>query len=297
MCDHCLQHGLAGKWYLNARNYTSKVLEEIDKDEDFMKEFFLEQYKTFEAMQVRPVGGFSAIGLGYKMQIPLIGRMIKHFAEKMLHTKNSKFNPLKAEGHIGQVVPLDDAITILDRCVDENTIIMKYCMCRYMSRAEKEACCINFGIMSNVIDKLPRFIPEPEESKFRISKDEAIQKFTEFNKKGYVGTIWYGAFPLINNLCACKTPECAGFRPRLDFGIKSIFKAEYVMIHHNNNCHGCKKCLLICQFGAITFNEKRGQVEIDTKKCYGCGVCMHACQYDALRIIPRNQLESVRGIY
>lgn len=297
MCDHCLKHGPAGKWYLNAKNYTAEVLEEIGKDEDFLKEFLLEQYKTFEAMQIRQVAGFSAVGLGYKMQIPLVGRLIKNFAEHMLHTKKSRFNPFKAEGHIGQVVPLDDAIAILDRCVDENSIIMKYCMCRYMSRAEKEACCINFGVMSDVIDKLPRFIPEPEESSFRISKEEAIRKFTEFNKKGYVGTIWYGAYPLINNLCACKSPECAGFRPRLDFGIKSIYKGEYVVIHNENNCRGCKKCILLCQFGAIHFNEKTKQTEIDPQLCYGCGVCMHACQFDSLQIIPRYEIEAVRGKY
>ena len=136
MCDNCLEHGTAGKWYFNARNYTTEVLEDINIDEDFLKEFLLEQYKTFESMQVRKLAGFSAVGLGYKIKIPIIGRITKHFAEKMLHSKKSKFNPFQAEGHIGQVVPLDDAIAILENCVDENTIIMKYCMCRYQTRAE-----------------------------------------------------------------------------------------------------------------------------------------------------------------
>ena len=34
MCDHCLKHGTAGKWYLNAKNYTMEVMEEFNKDEE-----------------------------------------------------------------------------------------------------------------------------------------------------------------------------------------------------------------------------------------------------------------------
>ncbi|MCG3217203.1 MAG: hypothetical protein KAS63_10775, partial [Candidatus Heimdallarchaeota archaeon] len=105
MCDHCLKHGTAGKWYFNARNYSNELAEELD-----LKEFLLEQYKSFEAMQVRKFGGFSAIGMGYKIQMPIIGRMVKATAEKMLHTEKPSRNPFKAEGHIGQVIPLDDAI-------------------------------------------------------------------------------------------------------------------------------------------------------------------------------------------
>ena len=29
MCDHCLKHGTAGKWYLNAKNYSKELAEEL----------------------------------------------------------------------------------------------------------------------------------------------------------------------------------------------------------------------------------------------------------------------------
>ncbi len=290
MCDHCLEHGTAGKWYFNARNYSKELAEELD-----LREFLLEQYKTFEAMQIRKLAGFSAEGLGYKIKIPIIGRIVKHSAEKMLHTQNPSRNPFKAEGHIGQVVPLDDAIAILENCVEENSIILKYCMCRFMHKGEKEACCINFGIMSEIIDKLPRFIPEDD--KFRITKEEAVEKFTGFLKKGYIGTIWYGAYPYINNLCACKTPMCAGFRPRIDFGINSIFKAEYVVKNIPDNCQGCKKCIPMCSFGAISFNEITKRTEVDQTVCWGCGNCLFACSYDALEIVPRSEIPEITGKY
>ena len=67
MCDHCIKHGAAGKWYLNAKNYSYEIVEEYD-----LREFLMEQYKNFEQIAVRKVAGFSGIGLGYKMQMPWI---------------------------------------------------------------------------------------------------------------------------------------------------------------------------------------------------------------------------------
>ncbi len=289
MCDHCLKHGTAGKWYLNAKNYSYEIVEEYN-----LREFLMEQYKNFEQIAVRKVAGFSGEGLGYKMQMPIIGRVVKHFAEKMLLSTKPPSNPFKAEGHFGQVVPLDDAIAILEHCAAE-PIIQKYCMCRFMHRGEKEACCINFGVMSEIIEKLPRFIPVDE--KFQLTREEAIERFKEHNKKGYIGTIWYGPYPYINNLCSCANPECAGIRPRLDFGITSIFKSEYVVDIESELCTGCKKCIEKCQFNAIDFDKRGNQSVINKSKCFGCGVCLHACKFDALRIYPRQDFPELKGKY
>ena len=243
MCDNCLKHGTAGKWYLNAKNYSNEIVEEYN-----LREFLTEQYKNFEQIAVRKVAGFSGVGLGYKIQMPIIGRIVKHLAEQMLHSTKPPTNPFKAEGHIGQVVPLDDAIAILEHCAVE-PIIQKYCMCRYMHRGEKDACCINFGVMSEIIEKLPRFIPVDE--KFQLTREEAIERFKEHNEKGYIGTIWYGPYPYINNLCSCANPECAGIRPRLDFGITSIYKAEYVVDIKSDQCTGCKSCISKCPVNVL----------------------------------------------
>jgi len=289
MCDHCLKHGTAGKWYFNARNYSNEIAEEYN-----LREFLMEQYLNFEQIPVRTINGFNAVGLGYKMQMPIIGRVVKYFAEKMVLSTKPPTNPFKAEGHFGQVVPLDDAIAILEHCAAE-PIIQKYCMCRYMSRGDKDACCINFGVMSEIIEKLPRFIPVDE--KFQLTREEAIERFKEHNKKGYIGTIWYGPYPYINNLCSCKNPECAGIRPRLDFGITSIFKAEYVVDVERDLCTGCQKCISKCQFNALKFDPALRRVVVNQENCYGCGVCLHECKFDALRIHPRNEYPTLAGKY
>jgi len=288
MCDFCMKHGAGGKWYLNARHYSEEIAAKYN-----LREFLLEQYKNFEQIPVRKVAGVSPAGLGYKLRIPIIGRLIKRTAERLLHSNRAPSNPFRPEGHIGQVVPLEDAIAILENCAAE-PIIQKNCMCRYMSRGEKEACCINFGVMSEIIDKLPRFIPEKE--KYHLSRQEAIDRFKEHNRKGYIGTIWFGPYPYINNLCSCATPECAGIRPRLDFGIHSIYKAEYVAVADSGACSDCRRCIDACPFGAI---EPRagGGIRIDPDRCFGCGVCRHVCGAGALSLVPRDEIPALRGRY
>jgi ferredoxin len=289
VCDYCMKHGAGGKWYLNAEHYTNEVAEKYN-----LREFLLEQYTNFEQMSVRKVGGFSGVGLGYTLRIPIIGRIVKAFAERLLHSQKPPTNPFRPEGHIGQVVPLEDAEEILRRCAAE-PIIEKNCMCRYMTRGYKEACCINFGVMSEIIDKLPRFIPEKE--KYHLSREEAIARFREHNRKGYIGTIWFGPFPYINNLCSCENPECAGLRPRLDFGIMSIYKAEYVIDLDPKACVACEQCVSRCPFGALRIDRSAGRVVVDPERCYGCGVCRHVCAPGALFLVPRDRVPALAGRY
>ena len=289
MCDFCMKHGSGGKWYLNARKYSEEVAAKYN-----LREFLMEQYTNFEQISVRKVAGVSPAGMDRTFRMPIVGRIVKRQAEKMLHSTRPPTNPFKAEGHIGQVVPLEDGIAILEHCAAE-PIIEKNCMCRYMTRGYKESCCINFGVMSEIIDKIPRFIPEKE--KYHLTRSEAIARFTEHNKKGYIGTIWYGPFPYINNLCSCESPECAGIRPRVDFGIRSINKAEYVAEVNQGTCRGCRSCVVRCPFKAIVLNETSGRVTVNKEACYGCGVCRHVCDTGALFLKPRDSEPALKGRY
>jgi Pyruvate/2-oxoacid:ferredoxin oxidoreductase delta subunit len=289
MCNLCLKHGAGGKWYLNAKSYSEQIASQYN-----LREFLLEQYKNFEQISVRKIAGVSPAGTDRYFRMPIIGRLIKRQAERMLHSTRPPRNPLKPEGHIGQVVPLEDAVAILETCAAE-PLIEKNCMCRYMTRGIKEPCCINFGVMSEIVDKLPRFIPEKE--KYHLSRAEAVRRFTEHNTRGYIGTIWYGPYPYINNLCSCETPECAGIRPRLDFGIMSIFKAEYVARLQQDRCRGCQVCITRCPFKAIERDTATGLARVLQDTCYGCGVCRHVCDTGALSLVSRESVPALKGRY
>jgi heterodisulfide reductase subunit A len=42
-------------------------------------------------------------------------------------------------------------------------------------------------------------------------------------------------------------------------------------------CSGCKTCVPLCPYGAISFREDTKKAEINEVLCKGCGVCVAAC--------------------
>jgi len=56
-------------------------------------------------------------------------------------------------------------------------------------------------------------------------------------------------------------------------------------------CSGCKSCLSLCAFNAITFNEIEKIAEINEALCKGCGTCVAACPSSA---IIQNQFGDVQ---
>ncbi len=108
MCDHCMKHGSGGKWYLNASAHSEEVARTHN-----LREFLLEQYRNFEQISVRKVAGVSPAGMDRIFRMPIIGRLVKRSAEKMLHSTRPPRNPFRHEGHIGQIVPLEDGVAIL----------------------------------------------------------------------------------------------------------------------------------------------------------------------------------------
>ena len=288
MCEWCMKHGAGGKWYMNAKNYSDELAKELDAEE-----YLTEQWRNFEQVFIRKIAGFSSIGLGYKLKMPLIGRVIRWNAERMIHNESKNRNPIRADGHFGQVIPLEDAQIILSELAAE-PIIENYCMCRMMQRGVKDVCCINFGVLSGVIEQLPRFVPE---GKLHLDREIAMARLKEHNTKGYVATVWFQPVPYINAVCSCESPECGGLRLRRDFGLKTVYKAEYVIQLVPDKCQGCKSCVSMCQFGAIRYIPSLKRVIIDSNACFGCGLCRHACTYDALTLIPREEFPGLRGRY
>jgi heterodisulfide reductase subunit A len=47
-------------------------------------------------------------------------------------------------------------------------------------------------------------------------------------------------------------------------------------------CGGCKTCLGLCPYTAITFDEEREVAVINDALCKGCGTCVAACPASAI---------------
>ena len=60
-------------------------------------------------------------------------------------------------------------------------------------------------------------------------------------------------------------------------------------------CIGCKQCIKVCGFGAITMVD--GIAEIDTEKCTLCGACVSACPVNAIFIRKRGQKAIDKNLY
>jgi len=59
------------------------------------------------------------------------------------------------------------------------------------------------------------------------------------------------------------------------------FSGAKVIQVDEKKCMGCKKCVEVCRFGALTFN---GGLIIDDLKCEGCGACRWVCKASALSL-------------
>jgi heterodisulfide reductase subunit A-like polyferredoxin len=52
-------------------------------------------------------------------------------------------------------------------------------------------------------------------------------------------------------------------------------------------CVGCRQCMRLCQFGAMSYSASNQKVSIDQRWCYGCGICRSACVKNAIRLHER----------
>jgi heterodisulfide reductase subunit A len=48
-------------------------------------------------------------------------------------------------------------------------------------------------------------------------------------------------------------------------------------------CCGCKTCVRVCPYSAISFNEEKGVSEVNEILCKGCGTCTSACPSGAIK--------------
>ncbi|MHA1247180.1 MAG: 4Fe-4S binding protein [Candidatus Thorarchaeota archaeon] len=289
MCEWCYKHGAGKKWYLNSRNYLQETALEVGAHE-----YIYGLWKNFEKVYLKRIFGISTKGPGYKFEIPIIGRAIHAYInswfgkEKPLKGRD----PMKAEGHAGQVVTLEDAKKILELA---NPILRVHCACRLMTRGVKDQCCLAFGALAEMVPRLPRYIPESGTEPMDVGEAQAfVEKMQE---QGRVATVWFGPMPYIAALCSCELPECAATRVRTAYNLMSLYKGEYVAKLDLSKCTGCRTCTTQCQFGAISFNASMGHPFIDQWKCFGCGLCAQACPEGAIQMVDRLSIPALKEVW
>ena len=49
------------------------------------------------------------------------------------------------------------------------------------------------------------------------------------------------------------------------------------------NGSGCRQCMRLCQFGALSYSAGSRKAAVDQTYCYGCGICRSVCERNAIR--------------
>lgn len=73
---------------------------------------------------------------------------------------------------------------------------------------------------------------------------------------------------------------------------KFEFKGGKIAIIDREKCNNCGKCIQICRFGAIYFDQYqtsgiKNQIEIAPISCEGCGICSLVCPTNAIQMIQK----------
>ena len=266
MCEFCIKHGEGKKWYLSSQNYSKHL---IEKNPDLLKQTL----KILDEFPEKPPSGMSFAEK--LLRVPLLGRVVARiFTRKMKRL------------HFGQVVPLRDVSAILDVA---DTITLFPCVCRGLTmNAGDERYCFGLGIFPREIaDEIPFYRDKWQ----AVEKREALELISEFAKSGLVQTVWTLGTPFIVGLCNCRLGECLALNYTVGLRAKMLFKSEYVVSIDPEKCVGCKRCMEVCNFGALVYHEREKRCIINHEKCFGCGLCVLACEVGAVGIRPREGTE------
>ena len=275
MCRYCVEYGGGTKWYLNPDNYRDELYTS-GAHEATVKMQSGVQKNSFD------VGAMS---------------IADESSPDLYYTDSLSVGMEQMIGHGGQVVPLEDALRIIDIC--KGPFFLIHCCCRrYFGRTDVLRC---LRLWEGEIETALKERPWEKDSKI-LSKEEAKEFEIDCDKKGFLHSIWHaavdtdGILPLI--LCHCTATDCIPTKFRLSYGVMNAQrKGEYVAEVDLAKCkEGCKEypvCMQRCQFGAMKYAPVEHVMYIDLQACFGCGLCRPACPYGAIKLVDRSSYPSL----
>ena len=274
MCKYCTEYGDGNKWYLNPANY---------HDELFSAEIHEGTVKMLGG------AGKNTFEVGAMAQTDVI-------ASDLFNTGYLNMAVENMTAHGGQIVPLEDALKILDLC--QEPFLLMHCGCRrYFGRSDVKRCLFFWPVAKTAIKERPW-----EKDTEILTKEEAKNFERDCDKKGFLHSIWHagvnsdGIPPIV--MCHCTATDCVPTKFRIDYGImNSQRKGEYVSIVDPLRCKdGCKSypaCQHRCQFGAMKYSPVDKIMYIDPQLCFGCGLCRSACSKGAIHLANRTTFPSL----
>jgi Fe-S-cluster-containing hydrogenase component 2 len=281
MCEFCLKHGEGEKWYLRASNYSDDLLSDVRRRR------FIEDFLTDTGALERDFQRLDRLEKAPGFIRGLIKRIVTRKAKKV---------------HYGQVLPIEDIERIFGFV---NSIVRVACVCRDITLGKEKRYCYGVslapggGRFREILDGLDKsYINGPDMAGMEeLGKEEAIAAIRSHEQEGLCHSVWTFHTPFIGGICNCDRADCLAMRCTVTQGIPVMFRAEYVAAVNPDECNGCRQCMRVCQFGAISYSVSKQKAVIDLRKCYGCGVCRSVCKKDAIRLEDRGDVPIAAGLW
>lgn len=281
MCEFCVKHGEGKKWYLQTRNYSEDLLSDVRR-RTFIIDFLSDPDRLRQS--VAQLDRFDRLPSFLK---GAIGRLITRKMKK---------------SHFGQVIPIEDVEAIFGMV---NSITRLACICRSITLDQEKRYCyaISLGPNGGKLEGLFRglgssFFAGPEAAGLEgLTREEALSALKGHEREGLCHTVWTFETPFIAAICNCDRTDCLGLRSTLTHGVRVLFRSEYIADVVADLCTGCRECMRLCQFGALSFSAARKQVVVDKRLCYGCGICRSVCAHHALSLQDRVATPSIAHLW
>jgi len=281
MCEFCMKHGEGKKWYLEAKNYSEDLMSDIRRRK-FIEDFFSDTDQLKVAAE----------------------RMDKFDSAPWLVRRSVRWRLARffKKNHHGQVLPIEDIEKIFGFT---NSIVRVSCICRKIIHGREERYCYGIsmapdgGKFVEMVKSLdPSLFSGPDSKGLEtLSKEDALTLFKEHESEGLCHSIWTFGSPFIAGICNCDRPDCMAMQTTVTHGIPCMYRAEYVAQLNPELCTGCRQCMRVCQFGAISYSAGSKKVAIDPRLCYGCGVCRAVCEKNAIQLEDRSKVPAVANLW
>ena len=70
-----------------------------------------------------------------------------------------------------------------------------------------------------------------------------------------------------------------------DFSYWEKVQTNEKAVLDEKKCDGCKKCLKVCNFGAISWDKEKNKPIFNSMLCEGCGACQLICPKNAIKLV------------
>lgn len=193
------------------------------------------------------------------------------------------------------MVPVEEVARIFDFVT---SIVRIACICRHVTIGPEHRYCYMVsmapqgGRFAEIIREIDAgYLTGPDGAGLEeMSKDEALEAIRAHEQEGLCHTVWTMMSPFIGGVCKSDRSDCLAMRATVTYAMPVMFRAEYVAEIDLDLCRGCRACMRVCQFDAITYSAEKEKAYIDLRGCYGCGICRAVCTQDAIWLHDRSAL-------